>query len=87
MDSLTQLESLARELAAAVKGLGNYCRNADVDPCLVPPEAPSEAHGARRTILANVSKVQKLLDGPVDFLQRLATQVCQSSVLTQVSVY
>jgi len=87
MDSLTQLESLAKEFAAAVKVLAKYCRNADVHPCLVPAEAPREAHSARQTILANVSKVKNLLDGPVDFLQRLAIQVCLSSLLTQVSVY
>lgn len=75
MNSLTRLESLAQELTAAVENLTNYCRRADVDPCCVPAEAPKEEHVARRSILASVTQVQILLDGPVDFLQRLATQV------------
>lgn len=87
MTSSGQLETYADELAAAVKILTDYCRNAEVSvdfaagnapQPLVPPDAPSEAHKARRAIIANVAKLRILLSEPVDFLQQLAVQVCHS---------
>jgi hypothetical protein len=84
MTSLTQLETHTSELAAAVKSLAEYCRNVEapvdfaarnVPQPLVPPEASSEAHQARRSIMANVAKLQTLLGEPADFLQQLAGQV------------
>ena len=79
MDSPTQLEAYTDELTTAVKSLASYCRNAEIHystpQLLVPPEAPGEVHRARRTILANVVKLQTLLVEPADFLQHLAGQV------------
>lgn len=78
MDSATQLEAYTDELTTAVKSLASYCRNAEVHystpQLLVPPEAPGEVHRARRTIVANVAKLQTLLVEPADFLQHLAGQ-------------
>lgn len=89
MDNLSQLESLTAELALASKGLANYCRNVNVDlradPWLGP--AGREAHGVRQGVLASLYKVQMLLEGPIDLLQRLATQVCLPSRSTWVLVY
>ena len=91
MNSLAQLEAYTSELAAAVKSLANCCRNveAPVDFAarntpqpLLPTESPSEAHRARRSIMANLVKLQTLLDEPADFLQRLAGQVCLSLPIT-----
>ena len=42
---------------------------------LIPPEAPAEAHRARRPILAKIAKLHTLLAEPADFLQELARQV------------
>ena len=87
MTTLSQLEACTGEIAAAAESLSNYCRNVDghIDSApanlpqgLVPPEAPSEARRARRSIIANAAKLQTLLDEPADLLQRLATQVCLS---------
>lgn len=86
MNSLDQLEAYTIELAAAVKTLANHCRNFGtsvdstaksplVPPSLVPPDAPSEAHCARQSVLACLSKLRTLLSEPADFLQQLATQV------------
>lgn len=80
MNSLIQLENYTNELAFSVKSLANYCRSAEVHKStpqlLVPPEAPNEVLRTRRTILANLAKIQTLLDEPADFVQHLATQVC-----------
>lgn len=87
MTSSVQLEAYADELAAAVRILTDYCRNAEVSvdlaagnapQSLVPPDAPSETHKARRSIMANVAKLRILLSEPADFLQQLAVQVCLS---------
>lgn len=89
MSGLAQLEAYASDLSAAVKNLANYCRNVEnpggftaenVLQPLVLPEAPTEVHQARRSILANVAKLQLLLDEPADFLQQLAKQVFISSL-------
>ena len=87
MTSSAQLEACASELSTAVKILADYCRNAEAPvefaagnapQPLVPPDAPSETHKARRSIMANVAKLQILLSEPADFLQQLAVQVCLS---------
>lgn len=79
MDMLAQLESYSDELATAVKSLAAYCRHLDVDrqehQALVDPDAPTEVHRARASILSNVAKVRTLLNGPTDLLQHLASQV------------
>ncbi len=91
---LAQLEAYTNELAAAVKTLASYCRNfeAPVDfPAgntpkpLVQPEAPSDAHQARRSIIANATKLQTLLDEPTDFLQQLAGHVRLSFSMISMS--
>ena len=93
MTSFAQLEAYVDEIAAAVKSLANHGRNVEAatdlsagstPQPLVPPEAPSEAHRARRSIMANVAKLPSLLGEPTDFLQQLAVQVhrsCPSTLL------
>lgn len=88
MTSLAQLESYTNELSAAVKSLANHARNvedstvdfaaASTPQPLVRPDAPSDAHRARRTVLSVIAKLQTLLGEPADFLQQLSRQV-QSS--------
>ena len=84
MTGWAQLEAYTAELNAAVETLTSHCQNAEAPAegdaentpqALVPPEAPVEAHRARRPILANIAKLQTLLAEPADFLQELARQV------------
>jgi hypothetical protein len=84
MTSLTQLEISISELAAAANSFTSHCQgfdtlidyNPDKTPQpLIPDEAASEAHRARRSILSNIFKIQRLLVEPADFLQQLAIQV------------
>ena len=88
MSNLTHLEEYANELVAAVNNLANCCRNGKtsvdfaagkLSPAFVPPESSPEMHRTRRTIKANIAKLQRLLEEPVDFLQQLAVQVRPSS--------
>lgn len=80
------LEAPTAELNAAIEILSCHCRNiertSDFDvefrnapQPLIPPEAPAEAHRARRSIMANIAKLQTLLAEPSDFVQELARQV------------
>lgn len=80
------LEAHTAELNAAIETLTNHCRNVErisdfeveirnAPRPLIPPEAPAEAHRARRSIMANMAKLHTLLAEPVDFLQELARQV------------
>ena len=87
MTNFAQLEAHIDEIATAVKSLVEYGRNIEAptdfltgstSPSLVPPEAFSEAHRARRSIMANVAKLPTLLAEPTDFLQQLAVQVRHS---------
>jgi len=84
MSSLAQLEAYTSELVAAAQRLAHYCRDIEAPldfatgnapQPLVPPEAPSEAHRARRSMMAGLAKLQTLLGEPADFLQQLAGQV------------
>lgn len=84
MNNLAQLETYTSELAAAVKSLAHCCRNVETSTDvgvgsppqpLVPPEASNETHRERRSIMANIAKIQTLLGEPADFLQQLAGQV------------
>ena len=84
MSSLAQLEAYTSELVVAAKSLAQYCRNIEAPVhfaagnaphSLVPPEAPSQAHRARRSMMASLAKLQTLLGEPADFLQQLAGQV------------
>ena len=88
MTSLAKLEAYTSELAAAVKNLAKYCQNVDapfdfrvekLPQSLTGPEASTEAYQARRSIIANIAKLQILLIEPADFLQQLAVQVRLSS--------
>lgn len=88
MTSLSQLEIYTSELSAAVKSLVNCCPDVDapVDFLaghtpprpLIPPDAPSEAHQARQTIMATAGKLQSLLGTPSDFVHQLSRQVGSS---------
>jgi hypothetical protein len=79
---LAQIESCANELARAAKSLAEYCQStrasdADLFPGFpsVPPDGPSQAHRARRSILATVAKLQNLISDPVHFLEQLTSHV------------
>lgn len=76
--SLSQLETYANDLAAAVKSLTGHVQNpgAGSTPHLaIPSDAPSEIHRARRNVLANAARLQILLAEPADLIQHLASQV------------
>ena len=84
MTGCVQIEAYTRELNAAVETLASHCQNVDaisegeieITPQpLVAPEAPIEAHRARRSILASIAKLKILLAEPTDILQELARQV------------
>lgn len=86
MASLNQLETEINELLTAAKALVDHCRAAGgglfapASPSstprpAVPPEAPDDAHRARRNVLAIVTRLQMLLAEPADFIQHLACQV------------
>ena len=80
---LTQIENCADELARAAKSLAEYCQASRVSDAAEPsagfpsvaPDGPSPAHRARRSILANVAKLQNLISEPGYFLEQLASQV------------
>ncbi|KKA18013.1 Uncharacterized protein T310_8038 [Rasamsonia emersonii CBS 393.64] len=82
MTNLAQLEAYTRELSTAIKRLATHCQNAKVavdsmrggPPQLIPPGAPEEAHRARESALASITKLQIMLAGPTDFLQQMASQ-------------
>jgi hypothetical protein len=78
MDSITQLEAQANEVAAAARKLADYCRNARVDgsspQVVVPSEAPRAIREIRRLLLSNIDHLQTLLTEPADLVQRLAVQ-------------
>lgn len=91
MSSLAQLEAYTSELVAAAQRLTHYCRNyeapvdlaaGDAPPPLVPPNAPSEVHRARRSMMASLAKLQTVLGEPEDFVHQLAGQVRYSSLCT-----
>ena len=79
MTGLSQLVTYASDLSAAAKTLADYCRDTgttDSTPHLaLPSNAPDEVHRARRNVLNNAGRLQILLAEPVDFIQRLASQV------------
>ena len=86
MTGWAQLEAQMAELNASIETLTNHCRDIEITSDfeaeagsapqpLIPPEAPAEAHRARRPIMANIAKLQTLLAEPADFLQELARQV------------
>ena len=70
--NLAQLEAYADELAAAVKSLSMHCQQTS-GHSLVSSETPGDV---RRSILASIFNIQKLLAEPTDFLGQLASQVC-----------
>ena len=86
MTGWAELEAHTTELNAAIETLTTHCRSIEVNLSfeaearnapqpLIPPEAPAEAHRARRPVMANIAKLQTLLAEPADFLQELARQV------------
>ena len=92
MTGWAQLEAHTAELNAAIETLTAHCRSMEVNSGfeveagnatqpLIPPEAPAEAHRARRPIMANIAKLKTLLAEPADFLQELARQVGLSLLL------
>ncbi|PCG94842.1 Hypothetical protein PENO1_076300 [Penicillium occitanis (nom. inval.)] len=82
MNQLAKLEALAGELLIATKSLVEHIHNIDASlydtmggPAqLIPPEAPAEAHRARESTLASLTKLRTMLVGPAGFLQDMASQ-------------
>ncbi|RAH41242.1 uncharacterized protein BO95DRAFT_456741 [Aspergillus brunneoviolaceus CBS 621.78] len=81
MAYLAQLEAASSNLSAALEELASHYRNGGTDslgarpPQLLPTEAPPEAHKARESALASLTRLQVMLAGPTDLLQNLAGQV------------
>ncbi|THC93442.1 hypothetical protein EYZ11_007061 [Aspergillus tanneri] len=85
MTDFTRLKACLRDLTGAVKELTHHIPHNgdsvagsrhDITPgILIPPEAPPEAHRARKSTLAAIHQLEVLLGEPTDFLQRLAIQV------------
>ncbi|KAJ5527918.1 hypothetical protein N7513_012077 [Penicillium frequentans] len=79
MNSITQLEIYAKELACAAQSIVTYCQNADIassGPQLsISEDAPEQFHQDRRKILANVAKIQVLLEDSEDFVQKMAKEI------------
>ncbi|KAK4119020.1 O-methyltransferase family protein [Parathielavia appendiculata] len=80
---LAEIESCANELSHAAKTLAEYCQTAqtqvsDSDSSTglpsVAPDRPSQAHRARKSILASVARLQNLIAEPGRFLEQLASQ-------------
>ncbi|KAH8701037.1 hypothetical protein BGW36DRAFT_357667 [Talaromyces proteolyticus] len=82
MDQLAKLEALAGELLIATKSLLEHCHSIDAPlygtsgrPAqLIPPGARAEAHRARESTIASLTKLRVMLAGPTDFLQDMASQ-------------
>ncbi|KAJ5245020.1 hypothetical protein N7489_005116 [Penicillium chrysogenum] len=83
MANLAQLEAVSRDFSAAIESLTAYYRNERIDspnapgarlPQLIPTGAVSEAHRAKESVLASLTKLQVMLAGPTDLLQNLAWQ-------------
>ncbi|KAJ5769695.1 hypothetical protein N7520_004254 [Penicillium odoratum] len=79
MNSITQLEIYANELACAARSIVAHCQNADIvssgPQFSIHEDAPEQIHQNRRKILANVAKIQVLLGDSEDFLQRMAMEI------------
>lgn len=80
MDRLAQLNARTSQLSAAVRSLANF--ECDLDSSHEPgsaaldPEACQQLRKARSGILACLADLKKLVAGPPDLLQQLASQVC-----------
>ncbi|RMD39344.1 hypothetical protein DV735_g5783, partial [Chaetothyriales sp. CBS 134920] len=77
MENIKQLEACASELATAAETLARHYRHSAIvgDSDSSPPlPTPGEALRARRSIKANITKLQGLINEPEDFLQQLAAQ-------------
>lgn len=83
IDRVAQLEAYTNELAAAVKTFASHCRSkpghcageTTPHPLIIPETSPEEVHQARRSILANITRIQTILLGSADLLRQLALQV------------
>ena len=79
MIDLSQLEVCTNDLVIATNVLATNCRetgNGANTRLVLPLETSDEVQRARRRVLGLVSRLQKLLAEPVDFIQHLASQVC-----------
>ncbi|KAL4919780.1 histidine phosphatase superfamily [Aspergillus aurantiobrunneus] len=73
---LSDLKTYASDISAAVKTLVSQCQNppsSSTQPLLT-PDASNEAHHARQSILVTISRLQRLLGNPTEFLHHLAVQ-------------
>lgn len=82
MDHLSQLESHAEHLSAAVKSLIQHRHDVEAPET---PRAGADTEGklssARASILASVARIKALVSEPDDLLQDLATQVATPTLL------
>ncbi|KAM7211850.1 hypothetical protein V8F06_012762 [Rhypophila decipiens] len=86
--SLTHLEGYTNELATSVKVLSDQLQDAGLQGrsgshtpptgsaahLAIAPDAPYEVQKARRDVLTNIRRLQRLLMGPDDLIQNLASQ-------------
>jgi len=89
-----KLKAYTADLINALETLTNYCQNCETatdiengntQQLLVPSEAPAEVHCARKSVMTNISRLQRLLTEPLDFLQDIAKQVSTSHYPTAVA--
>ena len=92
MAAWVHLDACRHELNAAINVLARHSRKVEATSesgcsketqLLLPPDAPLEAHRARRAILMKTSDMQSLVAEPVYFLQELARQVSLAALKTR----
>jgi hypothetical protein len=64
------------QLTEAVKKLADLSRSLGPEQLLTASDANRDVTNTRATILATVAGIKMLVGGPTDFLQNLASQVC-----------
>ena len=82
-----EFDRCATEQAAAVQTISTWCsvpNSAQATSALVAPDAAEHVQQARDSILSSAAKMQRLLDTPTAFLQRLARQVRHCPLPLQV---
>lgn len=91
MDRLAQLEARTTQLSAAVQSLAGHRRNLDSSRgpgcAVLDPETCKELDKAKSSILASLADIKRLVAGPADFLQHLASQVCTRPFFHRLSFF
>lgn len=91
MDRLAQLEARTTQLSAAVQSLAGHRRSLDSSRgpgcAVLDPETCKELDKAKSSILASLADIKRLVAGPADFLQHLASQVCTRPFFHRLSFF